>query len=188
MKKFVVITIVLCFFTNVWAYTQSEVDSAFKLADQGVIKYHTSEYSYRLNSFISRKEFIKVFWNLQWKEIEDTCWRSFSDVENDWSCKYIFWALKNNFIAANQFFRPHDNITKWESLKLILKARGISRQFDTWDWRQDDMKTALIIWIVKWEYNDFNSYADRWWIFEIAATEIGAHKKLLENNNPYLVP
>ena len=196
MKK--IVSLISVFFlvqaVAVNAYTRNEVDSAFKLAQQGIIQYKESEYSYRLNDTITRKEFMKVFGNLTQNEISDTCGSDFRDVEKDWGCKYITWALEKQHIAPNGYFRPAERITKAESMKLILKARWISRQSNTGDWRVDDMKTARLVGIIKAEYSDYDSYADRWWIFDVSATDINSYKQELNSNssssqdNPYLIP
>lgn len=196
MKKISLFTILLlCLLSpNTYAYTRHEVDSAFKLAEQGIIQYKESEYSYRLNDTITRKEFMKVFVNLTKNEIPDTCWNDFRDVEDDWGCKYITWALWKEYIAPNGYFRPAERITKAESMKLILKARWISRQSESGDWRVDDMKTARLVWIIKADYHDYDSYADRGWIFDVSATDIDTYKQessssnTSSQDNPYLLP
>ena len=193
MNKFLCIFILhFLFISSVFWYTQNELKSANTLAGKNIIQYKESEYDYRLNDTITRKEFMKVFANLWSNDVWETCGSDFRDVENDWGCKYITWALKNKQIANNGYFRPSDSITKAESMKLILKARWISRQSDSGDWRIDDMKTAQIVWIIQHEYSDFDSYADRGWIFEVAATEIDTYSysnsSWWGNNNPYLVP
>lgn len=194
MKKIIIIWFLLCLVTEVFAYTRKEVESANKLAKEGIIEFKQSEYSYRLNDTITRKEFMKVFANLSGNVIWDTCGKDFRDVQEDWGCKYVTWALEHKHIAPNGYFRPSEQITKAESMKLILKARGIARQESTGDWRVDDMKTARLVGIIAEDYSDYDSYADRWWIFDVAATDINTYqvKKSSSNSsasdNPYLVP
>jgi len=95
MKKIIGIC-VLSFlqFQHLAAYTQLELDGANTLASQGVISSQENPADYRLKDNITRKEFMKVVANITQDTIEDTCKNSFSDVENDWGCKYIEWALE----------------------------------------------------------------------------------------------
>jgi S-layer homology domain len=55
---------------------------------------------------------MKIVMNLSGKSVSGTCSNMFSDVANDWGCKYIESALANGFIAKNAKFRPNDSITK----------------------------------------------------------------------------
>ena len=170
MKWVIWCTLLLSSFI-VAAYDESEFDNANTLAKRGIINLQNTPEDYRLDDTITRREFMKVVVKLVWEHVEDVCHRSFTDViSSDWACKYIEWALMKNFIAANTTFRPNDNITKAESMKLILKARNIARIENSWDWRQDDMRTAYRKRIVENEYTDYNTYATRGWIFSIAAT------------------
>lgn len=114
---------------------------------------------------------MKIVMNLSGENIPDTCSGSFSDVTNDWGCKYIETALSKGFIAANATFRPDDSISKAEAMKLILKARGINKAYNTADWQDDYMKTALDNGLIKSAYSDHNTAALRGWIFGVGAAE-----------------
>jgi len=156
----------------VYWYTDYELSSANKLGKKDIIVYQENSGDYNLDNTITRKEFMKVIAKIVWEDIWSDCSYNFRDVKNDWWCKYIEWALKKEFIANNKDFRPNDPITKAESMKLILKARWISRYEYTSDWRNNDMETAYVKWIIEGRYSDFDTYAKRWWIFAIVATEI----------------
>ena len=156
---------------NVWA---SELSSAQSLASAWVI---TTAADYRLGDTITRKEMMKIVMNLSGKNVPDTCNGTFGDVSNDWGCKYIESALANGFIAKNASFRPNDTITKAESMKLALKARGIGKSQNTSDWQGDYMMTALENGIISTKYTDHNTQAKRGWIFDISATPVGVMKK-----------
>jgi len=65
-----------------------------------------------------------------------------SDLKTgDWGCKYAEAALTNSYIAANTSFRPADNISKIESLKMIMQARAIQR-YENDDWRAGYVEKA----------------------------------------------
>jgi len=154
-----------------YAYTSSQFLAAKNLGEQGIIVAQKSLNDYRLDETMTRKEFMKVLAMRIWDNIENECDYEFWDVRNDWGCKYIEWAMRKAFINQDRYFRPNKPISKAESMKLILKARDISRIQKTSDWRVDDMKTAFHAWIIELEYSDYTNPAMRWWIFEALATQ-----------------
>jgi len=126
---------------------KTELQSAQSLAAQWVINSGSSASDFGLSQTITRKEMMKVTLNLSGKSVPDTCNGSFSDVENDWGCKYIEAGLANGLIAANATFRPNDTISK------------------------AGMNTALDNGIIASAYSDHNSAALRGWIFSVGAAE-----------------
>ena len=170
----ILLYISILFFLLAWwsqAYTSSQFLSAKNLGEQGIILKQESLQAYRLGETMTRKEFMKVLANKVWDEIPNECDYEFRDVKNDWWCKYIEWAMKNAYIAQEDYFRPDEPMTKAESMKLILKARYIDRIQKTSDWRDDDMQTAFQKWIVEKKYSDYDKVATRWWIFEALDTQ-----------------
>ena len=156
---------------NSYAATDS-LSAAKMLAGKWIIKSGSTAADFGLNQTITRKEIMKVVMNLSGKSVADTCNGSFGDVTNDWGCKYIEAALKNGFIAANPNFRPNDSISKAEAMKLVLKARGIAKAYNTSDWQNDYALTAYDNGIVSSKYTDHTTKALRGWIFSTAAAEI----------------
>lgn len=152
-------------------HAASELESAQKLATMGVIKSGSTAADFGLSNTITRKEMMKIVMNLSGENVPETCNGNFSDVSNDWGCKYIETALSKGFIAANDTFRPDDSISKAEAMKLILKARGIDKAYNTSDWQDDYMKTALDNGLIKSSYSDHNTAALRGWIFTVGAAE-----------------
>ena len=136
--------------------------------------------AYRLSDTITRKEVMKVVMKLSERVVVDECRWAFSDVSNDWGCKYIESALDAWYIAANDTFRPDDNITKTEAMKLVLKAKWIAKIRETDDWQSDYMETAHFYGIVDNKYNDFNADASRGWIFAIATATIQKEEEIKE--------
>jgi hypothetical protein len=185
LKKYLLLIIVFLFsITLVFWLFQEEVEKANFLANNGIIKDNSNNPDdYRLWDNITRKETMKIVMKLSWLDIEDKCEWKFDDVINDWGCKYIEAGLKAWFIASNINFRPNDNITKTESMKLVLKARWIEKTIETEKWQEDYMKTAYEYWIIDEEYYDFDSKALRWWIFKIAVETIEKEKEIKEKQD-----
>ncbi|MDC0506130.1 thioredoxin domain-containing protein [Candidatus Gracilibacteria bacterium] len=150
---------------------KSQLESAKQLAGQGVIKTGSTSADFGLGNTITRKEIMKIVLNLSGKNVTDTCSGEFGDVANDWGCKYIEAGLRNGFIAKNASFRPNDSISKAEAMKLILKARGIDKAYNTSDWQADYMNTAYDNSIIASKYSDHGTKALRGWIFGIGAAD-----------------
>jgi len=169
MRKILVAFFVFSFisFASVWAYTAKQLESANYLASKGFItdKSETPD-EYRLDDGITRKEFMKVIAKLSGEEVPDVCEWIFSDVVNDWGCKYIEFALKKGYIAQNALFRPDDNLTKTEAVKLVFKVRDIEKIYTTDNWQKDYADTARDLWLLE-AYYDYNSDSSRGWIFEM---------------------
>ncbi len=166
--KFYVLTLLMlisCFSIVI----ASEVDDANLLASRWIItNYATDTTKYRLWDTITRKETMKIIMKLSWLEVNDNCSWYFKDVVKDWWCKYIESALNNWFIAQNDTFRPNDNITKSEIIKLILKWKWIDNIQDTVNWQNDYMETAYAKKIITNKFYDYNTDVKRWWLFTVA--------------------
>ncbi|NUJ97894.1 S-layer homology domain-containing protein [Candidatus Gracilibacteria bacterium] len=173
MKKIFVFFFILTFglFSTSYAEENNEIVSANFLASKGFISDNSNNpTNYRLNETITRKEMIKIVVKVAGLEVEEKCEKKFSDVSEDWGCKYIESALKAGFISFNNgVFRPDENITKTESLKLVFKARGIQKLYNTSHWQEDYMKTAFDLGLITAQYSDYNTNAFRGWIFIVIA-------------------
>jgi len=122
-KAIIVGTLMIPMFIGSGFAAKTELESAMKLSEMGVINSGASASDFGLSQTITRKEMMKVVLNLSGKSVPDTCNGDFSDVANDWGCKYIEAGLANGLIAANASFRPDDTISKAEAMKLVLGAR-----------------------------------------------------------------
>lgn len=153
-----------------FAYTEHNIQSANYLATQGVIVDNSGNIkAYNLDSNITRREMLKVMMNLSGKTVTDTCNGDFSDLSSsDWGCKYAQAALDEWYIAANATFRPDDNVTQIEALKMIMQALGIERDSND-DWRAGYVSKAQSEGIITESYIDYNKNATRGWIFSAAA-------------------
>ena len=136
--------------------------------------------AYRLSDTITRKETMKIVMKLSGLTVEESCEWKFKDVPNDWWCKYIESALKAWFIAENDNFRPDDNITKTESMKLVLKAKWLEKTRSTLNRQEDYMETAYEYGIIDKKYYNFNADAKRWWIFVITTATIEKEEEIKE--------
>jgi hypothetical protein len=71
-------------------------------------------------------------------------------------------------------FRPEDNITKAESLKMLIKAIGYDFEYDTnstVSWQEQYVDFAVEHDIIE-EFTDYNTLASRGWVFVVAAHTI----------------
>lgn len=182
MKKYIalfaLVSLILPF--SAFATTKSEYESANFLASKGIITTSDTEAWFRLGDSITRKEVMKVVMKLSGKTIPETCTGVFSDVANDWSCKYIEAALSAGYIAKNTTFRPDDNITLTEAMKLVLKAKGVQKTQETTNWAEDYMETAYYYGIIDAKYYNFNDEAKRGWIFQITTSTIEQEQSIWE--------
>lgn len=184
MKKILsIVCIVMLSFSSVFAgeeyTTKTPLEAANFLAAEGIITDKSANPTeYRLLDTITRKEVMKIVMKLSGKEIVDECDGDFSDVPADWGCKYIEAALEAGYIAANATFRPDDNITKTEAMKLVLKAKGIEKSQVTDNWQEDYMMTAYEYGIINEKYTDYNADASRGWIFQITTSTIEKEEEI----------
>ena len=154
--------------------SQMWISAANFLWSKGIIASNLqSPDLYRLNDTITRKEMMKIVTKLAWATPDDSCLWKFQDVGKDWWCKYIERALKVWFISANKKFRPDDNITEAEAIKLIFKARGLTKSVDTGNWQNDYLASALDLGMVHDNPNSSmeapSTDASRGWIFYASA-------------------
>lgn len=169
------------FTSNISAWN-SAIDAANFLGAQGIIVDHKDNTNlYELDSDIQRQAVMKIVMKLSGKKITDTCRGEFADVDvNDWPCKYIEAGLDAGYIAANTNFRPFDNITMTEAMKLVLKAKWIQKTQTTSNWQEDYMMTAYEYGIIDEKYYTYNDNATRAWIFQIATASIQKEEEIIE--------
>jgi len=156
------------------AVTSSQIDAANFLAEEEIIvDQSASPKLYELEKNIQRQAVMKVVMKLSERDVPDICRGEFADVDpNDWPCKYIEAALDAGYIAKNTNFRPYDDITLTEAMKLVLKSKGIQKIEETDNWQADYMETAYHYGIIDEKYYNYNDNASRGWIFEIATATI----------------
>lgn len=143
------------------AYTN--LDAATKLANLNVIQSHAlNPAAYGLANKIQRKEALKIMMKLSGKTInEGACVSPFADIANsDWACKYAVAALANDFITANENYRPTDEVSQAEALKMVMKARGIEKTMGVQPWQAAYVDSAVKEGIAE-PFSDFATSADR---------------------------
>ncbi|MDQ7009451.1 MAG: S-layer homology domain-containing protein [Candidatus Gracilibacteria bacterium] len=154
------------------AALMSNTNAANILAENNVIvDYSTNPSAYRTADTIQRKEALKVMIKLSDKVAsEGSCTSPFSDIaDSDWACKYAVVALEAGFIAANDTFRPDDNVSNIEALKMVMQAKGIAR--DSGEWKAGYVSAAFDAGIAE-VFSDFDTTATRGTMFVWAAEAI----------------
>jgi hypothetical protein len=139
-------------------------DAAQKLADNGVIVDKSSNpTAYNLGNTITRQEALKVMIKLSGVDTKlGTCESPFADIaDTDWACKYAVAALNEGFIAANDNFRPKDNVSKVEALKMVMQAKKIAKDANTSDWKAAYVVAAVREGIVADSFSDTGTKAER---------------------------
>lgn len=172
MKKiFSILVLVSISFSWVFAFSDAEnIRAANYLAKKTFIKDFTVKpENYRVDDNITRKEAMKIISNVAYLKVENECTWKYKDVIDDWGCKYIEAALKAWFVNPWEKFRPDDNITKAEVMKLLFKARNLDKKVNTWIWQEDYMNTAFSLWLLDAKEVEYNLEAKRWWIFVVIA-------------------
>lgn len=150
----------------------SEVEAANKLATNGIIKNQDNAAAYNLDKEITRREFIKVVANLGGLTVTDTCEGKFEDLSStDWGCKYAEAALKAGYISANAKYNPDMNVSKWEAMKMILKAKGLNKSEGFESFEAAYVDAAVKAGYVE-SFTDYNTSAKRGWLFVAGAASI----------------
>ncbi|MDA9128924.1 S-layer homology domain-containing protein [Candidatus Gracilibacteria bacterium] len=172
MKKVLSLVALLGFLGthSVFAMTETQIEAAQFIASKGIINDNSTDITqYKLSDNITRREMLKVMMNLSGKTVVDSCTGKFSDLDaSDWGCKYAEAALAEGYIAQNATFRPNDEVTQIESLKMIMQAKGIERN-DADDWREGYTSKAVSEGIIEDAYVEYDTAGLRGWIFANAA-------------------
>ena len=169
-KSFVALLISFITVSSLYAYTDHNIESANFLAEKGIINDNSNNIAdYNLSNHITRREMLKVMMNLSGKTVSNTCNGNFSDLSSsDWGCKYAEAALREWYIASNTTFRPNDNVTLIEALKMIMQAKWIARDENS-DWRAGYVSKAQSEDLVDTGYFEYDANATRGWIFSTGA-------------------
>jgi len=168
MKKILILLSLASLF--IWYFhvqASNEIDAAGFLAYQWIIAARDDESEYRVWNTITRREMLKVMMNISWKPVPQTCGSShkFNDLnKDDWGCKYADAAVKAWYIAKNTNYRPDDNVSKVEVLKMIMKAKDIDREENN-DWKLGYVNTAYNEGILESRFTNYDTAALRGWIF-----------------------
>lgn len=91
-----------------------------------------SDNTYRGNSFVTRAELLKIIFNITGTTLSNVSKNFFKDIDtNSWVKKYVntwveLWLISTN----NSLFRPNENISRSEALKIIIRLLWID--ISTW--------------------------------------------------------
>lgn len=175
MKKTIIISLVVTLLSSLlYVHASNETDAAGFLAYKGIIAARDDDSEYRVENTITRREMLKIAMNISWKSVLDTCGaqHKFVDLdENDWGCKYADAAIKSWFIATNTNYRPGDNVSKVEALKLIMQAKWIEREQNV-DWKVGYVNTAFNEGLLENKFSNYDTAALRGWIFIVVQNAI----------------
>jgi hypothetical protein len=124
-----------------------------------------------------RQEVAWVILSIIWKEKATEYKWYFEDVTetnpNDWAWASVEVLREAGIIASNKKFNPETNISKAETIWMIVKAiYGDAYNYDDtlWtSWQEQVIDFAYNEWILKEKFSDFDVPATRWFIFEVAA-------------------
>lgn len=182
MKK-ILSSLILCSLfvsTSFATYTNTDMtDSANTLAERSVISDKSENPStYNLNDNVLRQEIGLIAMRIAGLQKKSSCSGLFKDVTattpNDWACIHIEPLVESGLISRNENFRPEDNITKAESLKMLIKAIGYDFEYDSTSsvsWQKQYVDFAVSHDIIE-EFTDYNTLASRGWVFVVAAHTI----------------
>ncbi len=181
MKKIFILVLLSFSFVSVYANTQ--IDFANNLANKWIINDNSNNpENYDLSQNVLRQEIAAVARGVYESRMEveigslkkNNCDNIFSDVSstnpNSWACYSVEALVDNELITRNETFRPEDNITKSESLWMLIKAIGFDYSYNpalNTTWQEQIVDFSVKNWVVE-NFSDYNSDASRWWIFEAA--------------------
>lgn len=186
MKKLLAIIALFSISFSAFADYDSDemLDAANNLAQREIISDKSSNPSdYNLQDNVLRQEIGLIAMRVAKLEKKSSCGNMFKDLSasnpNDWACVHIEALVDNNLISKNEMFRPEDNITKAESLKMLIKAIGYDFEYDqnsSVSWQKQYVDFAVSKGIID-EFSDYNVLASRGWVFKVAAHTIEVKEK-----------
>lgn len=165
MKKLLLSSLLV---TSIFAfgYNQTALDNTIFLVEKGLVTRQSDPKNYRLDDYITRAELVGISLKLKWTQLPENyqCKKYFTDVTaNDWICRAVEMAADEGIISrTNKAFNPQRNITRSESLSIILKASGLL----------DKVPSVL------------TNYIDRDFVFVPRNINIGSYLETLSSKDP----
>lgn len=186
MKKIFLILLSFLVFGSAFAsytavkYSTTELEAANSLATRWIINNNKDNpEKYNLKDFVLRQEIAAVSRWVAWLPKKSFCEGIFNDVSalkpNTWACLSIEPLVDKWLITKNKEFRPEHNITKAETLWMLIRSIGFDYSFDPKNpksWQEQIVEYAYNKWVIKEKFTDYDTYATRWWVFLIADTTI----------------
>lgn len=113
----------------VFAYTQTDLDSAIYLSNNSIITKQSTASGYRLDDKITRAEVMGTALKMKWIPLPEgyICKKQFSDATaNDWICRAAELAAEHGLISStNTKARPSDSITRAEAFAILFKTKTL---------------------------------------------------------------
>ncbi|NVP17366.1 S-layer homology domain-containing protein [Candidatus Gracilibacteria bacterium] len=186
MKKIFLVLLSFLVFSQSFAsytavkYSTTEIEAANSLASRGIINNNKDNpEKYNLKDFVLRQEIAAVSRGVAGLPKKSFCEGIFSDVSavkpNTWACLSIEPLVDKGLITKNSEFRPEHNITKAETLGMLIRSIGFDYSFDPKNpksWQEQIVDYAFSKGVIKSKFTDYNTYATRGWVFMIADTTI----------------
>jgi len=184
-KQIISLVVVWLSVAVVSASSNDMIEAANNLASDGIINDHSDNTSlYNLNDNVLRQEIAAVARWVAWLGKKTSCDNIFSDLSatnpNTWACVNVEVLVDNNLISKNTTFRPEDNITKAETLGMLIKAIGFDYSYNTSStkgWQEQIVDFAVAKWVVD-RFSDYNSDAKRGRVLKVADTTIKKDKEI----------
>lgn len=183
-------------YSAVMDYSKTELDAANSLAEQNIINNHEMDpENYNLIDNVLRQEIAAVARWVAKLEKKDKCDNIFKDLSatnpNTWACRNVEVLVDNDLISKNENFNPEKNITKSETIAMLIKAIWFDYEYDTsksWNWQKQVVDYAADKWVIE-NFTDYNIDATRWWVFKVADVtikkDIEIKQKILEEKKKY---
>lgn len=183
-KKIWIALVSSLFFANAsFSYSNAELNSANFLAKKWIIVDKSFDpKKYNLDKNVLRQEIAAISLWISWVQKSQNCQNLFNDISNkkpnSWIC-FVVEPLANAWlIAKNKFFKPETNVSKAEAVGIIVKATFWDKYNANnslgYSWQKQVVDFAAKEWILE-NFSDYEAYATRWFIFEMA-------KKAIEKN------
>jgi len=160
----------------------SSVAAANYLAEKGIINDHSNDTNkYNLGQNVLRQEIAAIAKGVAGLDKKEVCNNSFADVSattpNTWACYSVEALLDAELIASNILFKPENDISKSESLGMVVKAAcGDAYSYDstkdtTW---QEQVVAFSYANDITDAFSDYNTPATRGFVFEAAVNAMGS--------------
>lgn len=160
-------------------YSDSPLEAANSLAEKNIINDHKNDpENYNLNDYVLRQEIAAVSRWVAWLPKKSKCDNIFDDLSstnpNWWACVNVEVLVDNDLISRNDMFRPEDNITKAETIGMLIKSIGFDYSYNSNSskgWQEQIVDYAVEKWVIE-EFTDYDTLATRGWVFMVADTTI----------------
>ncbi len=132
------------------------------LTDLGVLSGY-EDGTFRPNNTMSRAEISKVMTLLDTNEMSASDGLSFVDTADSWAVDYIEYCADAGIISGSDgYFRPDDNLTVRELLKMLLVVVGLDEEpFTGSDWGQNVEDSANSIGLLNGYSGELDRYVTR---------------------------